>query len=157
MTTELKVGDAAPDFQLPSDNGETVSLATLRGKKIVLFFYPKDNTDGCTLEAKDFSRLKGDFEAAGAQVFGMSPDSIKKHKNFVTKQELTVPLISDEATETLTKFGVWQEKSMYGRKYMGVVRTTVVIDANGRIEKIWPSVKVDGHAEEVLAYVKSAA
>lgn len=157
MTIELKAGDAAPDFQLPSDDGGTVSLAALRGKKIVLFFYPKDNTEGCTLEAKDFSRLRSDFEAAGVLLFGMSPDSIKKHRNFVSKQELSVPLISDETTETLAQFGVWQEKSMYGRKYMGVVRTTVVIGADGRVEKIWPSVKVAGHAEEVLAYVRSAA
>lgn len=153
---ELKPGDKAPDFQLPSSDGDIVSLASLAGRKAVVFFYPKDNTTGCTLEARDFSRLKDDFEKAGATLVGVSPDSLKQHQNFIKKQELSVNLASDEATDMLSAYGVWQEKSMYGRQYMGVVRTTFLIDEGGTILKVWPKVKVAGHAEEVLAAVMAA-
>jgi thioredoxin-dependent peroxiredoxin len=148
--TELQPGAKAPDFELPISSGGTCSLAQLKGKKTVLFFYPKDNTTGCTAEARDFSRLKSEFDNAGVTVIGASPDSLKKHENFITKQELTVPLLSDESKVMLQVYGVWQEKSMYGKKYMGVVRTTFLIAEDGTILKIWPKVKVNGHAEDVL-------
>jgi peroxiredoxin Q/BCP len=152
---DLKAGDKAPQFTLPRDGGGSVSLAEHSGKKVVLYFYPKDNTEGCTIEAIDFTRLLPEFEAAGAVVIGMSPDSVKKHDNFCKKHSLGVILASDESTETLAAYGVWAEKSMYGKKYMGVERTTVLIGADGVILKVWPKVKVAGHAEEVLEAVKS--
>jgi thioredoxin-dependent peroxiredoxin len=155
--TELQPGSKAPDFALPSANGDTVSLSKFTGKKIVLYFYPKDNTPGCTQEAIEFSRLKPEFEAAGAVVIGMSPDSAKKHQNFTKKHALSVELAADEDVSTLEAYGVWQEKSMYGRTYMGVVRTTFLIGEDGNILKIWPKVKVDGHAQEVLDAVRSAS
>lgn len=154
--TELQIGTKAPDFSLPVVGGDTVSLAQFAGRKVVLFFYPKDNTEGCTLEARDFSRLKEAFETEGAVVIGMSPDSVKKHENFTKKHELTVPLAADEDMAILSAYGVWQEKSMYGRKYMGVVRTTFLIGEDGTILNIWPKVKVAGHADEVLDAVKAA-
>lgn len=154
--TELQIGTKAPDFSLPVVGGDTVSLAQFASRKVVLFFYPKDNTEGCTLEARDFSRLKEAFEAEGAVVIGMSPDSVKKHENFTKKHELTVPLAADEDMAILSAYGVWQEKSMYGRKYMGVVRTTFLIGEDGTILNIWPKVKVAGHADEVLDAVKAA-
>lgn len=154
--SELKPGDHAPDFELPAEDGTTLSLKDYSGKKVVLYLYPKDNTEGCTIEAVDFSGLKADFEAAGAVVIGVSPDSVKKHKNFVAKHGLTIALGSDESTEMLQHYGVWQEKSMYGRKYMGVARTTYLIGPDGVILRTWESVKVKGHAEEVLAAVKAA-
>lgn len=154
--TELQVGTKAPAFSLPAVGGDTVSLAQFAGRKVVLFFYPKDNTEGCTLEARDFSRLKDAFEAEGAVVIGMSPDSVKKHENFTKKHELTVPLAADEDMAILSAYGVWQEKSMYGRKYMGVVRTTFLIGEDGTILNIWDKVKVAGHADEVLEAVKAA-
>lgn len=154
--TELQIGTKAPDFSLPVVGGDTVSLAQFAGRKVVLFFYPKDNTEGCTLEARDFSRLKEAFEAEGAVVIGMSPDSVKKHENFTKKHELTVPLAADEDMAILSAYGVWQEKSMYGRKYMGVVRTTFLIGEDGTILNIWPKVKVAGHADAVLDAVKAA-
>jgi thioredoxin-dependent peroxiredoxin len=151
----LTEGDLAPDFSLPNDAGKTRALGELKGKKIVLYFYPKDDTSGCTLEAQDFSRLKGDFEKAGAVIIGMSPDSAKKHAKFREKQGLSVELVADEATSTLQAYGVWAEKSMYGRKYMGVVRTTFLIDTKGKIAKVWEKVSVPGHAEEVLQAARS--
>ena len=149
--TELAPGVEAPDFTLPRDGGGMVSLADFRGRPLVLFFYPKDDTEGCTAEAKDFSALKPEFDAAGIALLGLSPDPAKKHDRFVAKHGLTVPLAADESHETLAAYGVWKEKSMYGRTYMGVERTTVLIDAEGRIAQIWPKVKVKGHAEAVLA------
>jgi thioredoxin-dependent peroxiredoxin len=154
--TELQIGTKAPDFSLPAVGGDTVSLAQFAGRKLVLFFYPKDNTEGCTLEARDFSRLKADFEKQGAVVIGMSPDSVKKHENFTKKHDLTVPLAADEDMAILSAYGVWQEKSMYGRTYMGVVRTTFLIGEDGTILNIWPKVKVAGHADAVLEAVKAA-
>jgi thioredoxin-dependent peroxiredoxin len=153
----LGEGQLAPDFSLPNDAGNTRTLSELKGSKVVLFFYPKDDTTACTTEAQDFSRLKGAFEAAGAVVIGMSPDSIKKHAKFRAKQGLTVELLADETTGTLQAYGVWAEKSMYGRKYLGVVRTTLLINANGKIARLWEKVSVPGHAEEVLQAAQALA
>ena len=151
MTATLSVGDKAPAFKLPGDGGESVTLTSLKGRKIVLYFYPKDDTSGCTKEAIAFNGLKKKFEAAGAAIIGVSPDSVASHVKFSAKHKLSFPLLSDESKEMLEAYGVWKEKSMYGRKYMGVERTTILIDANGKIARIWNKVKVDGHAEEVLA------
>lgn len=153
----IETGAAAPAFELPGDGGQTVSLAAEKGKIVVLFFYPKDDTSGCTAEAIAFSALKTEFDRLGAVLIGMSPDSVKKHDKFKTKHELTVRLASDEAKEVLQRYGVWVEKSMYGRKYMGVERTTLLIGKDGRIVRIWPKVKVPGHAEEVLEAVRELA
>jgi thioredoxin-dependent peroxiredoxin len=149
----LNVGDAAPPFSLPATGGRTISLDSLAGKQVVLYFYPKDDTSGCTLEAQAFNALRNRFEEAGAVVIGVSPDGVKSHEKFQAKYDLGFPLIADEEKSMLEAYGVWVEKSMYGRKYMGVERTTVLIDANGRIARIWPKVKVPGHAEEVLEAV----
>jgi thioredoxin-dependent peroxiredoxin len=153
----LGEGALAPDFSLPNDVGNLRALSDLKGKKVVLYFYPKDDTSACTLEGQDFSRLKGEFEKAGAVIIGMSPDSAKKHAKFRDKQALSVELVADETTSTLQAYGVWSEKSMYGRKYMGVVRTTLLIDAKGRIARVWGKVSVPGHAEEVLEAVRAHA
>lgn len=153
--SELAAGDMAPDFELPGDGGTTISLAAFEGKPVVLFFYPKDDTSGCTAEAIDFTRLKSEFDAAGIALIGMSPDSARKHDKFKTKHDLSVPLASDEDKTTLDAYGVWMEKSMYGRKYMGVDRSTFLIDAQGRIVRVWRKVKVPGHADEVLEAAKA--
>ncbi len=150
----LEHGQSAPDFELPGDDGETFHLNALKGQTVVLFFYPKDDTSGCTKEAIAFSGLKDEFEAAGAKIAGISPDSIEKHIKFKKKHDLTVLLLSDEEKAVLETYGVWVEKSMYGKKYMGVERTTLLIDAEGGIAKIWRKVKVPGHAEAVLKAVK---
>jgi len=150
----LAEGAAAPAFDLPGAGGERISLGDFKGRKLVLYFYPKDDTSGCTAEAQDFNRLRADFEKAGAAVVGMSPDSVKKHDKFREKYELSFPLAADENKETLLAYGVWVEKSMYGRKYMGVERSTFLIDENGKIAKIWRKVKVPGHADAVLKAVK---
>jgi peroxiredoxin Q/BCP len=154
MSDTLSVGEAAPDFTLPSDQAP-ISLSALRGRKVVVYFYPKDDTSACTQEAIDFTRLKPDFEAAGATVIGISSDSAASHAKFRKKHELGIELASDEEKSTLEAYGVWVEKSMYGKKYMGVERTTVLIDAAGKIARIWPKVKVAGHAAEVLAAAKA--
>jgi peroxiredoxin Q/BCP len=151
----LASGDTAPSFSLPSSDGGVLSLDSLKGKKIVLYFYPKDDTTGCTKEAIDFNGLKTRFEAAGAAVIGVSPDDIKSHNKFKTKHNLDLTLVSDEDKSMLEAYGVWAEKSMYGRKYMGVERTTYLIDGQGRIARVWDKVKVPGHAEEVLAAVEA--
>lgn len=153
--TELAIGDQAPDFELPCDGGATLKLSSLRGKPVVLFFYPKDDTSGCTAEAIAFSQLLGKFGAAGARVLGMSPDNVKRHDKFKAKHDLTVDLVSDEEKTTLSAYGVWVEKSMYGRKYMGVDRSTFLILADGSIAEIWRKVKVPGHAEAVLQAVEA--
>jgi peroxiredoxin Q/BCP len=155
MTANLKEGDKAPAFELARDGGGSISLKSLAGKKIVLYFYPKDDTTGCTKEAIDFSGLKKNFAKAGAEVIGVSPDSVKSHDKFKAKHELDLTLLSDETKKMLADYGVWAEKSMYGRKYMGVVRTTFLIDGKGRIARIWDKVKVAGHADEVLAAAKA--
>ena len=153
--TNLETGNAAPDFELPSDGGGTFKLSDQAGKKVVLFFYPKDDTSGCTAEAIAFTELKAAFEDAGAIVVGLSPDSVKKHDKFKAKHGLTVTLAADEEKAVLQDYGVWVEKSMYGRKYMGVERSTFLIDGAGNIARIWRKVKVPGHAEEVLEAVKT--
>jgi peroxiredoxin Q/BCP len=156
MSGKLVVGAPAPAFDLPRDGGGSVSLASLAGKKVVLYFYPKDDTPGCTREAIDFNGLRKDFEAAGAVVIGVSPDSVASHAKFLKKHDLALPLLSDETKAMLEAYGVWAEKSMYGRTYMGVERTTVLIDADGRIARVWNKVKVPGHATEVLEAARAA-
>jgi peroxiredoxin Q/BCP len=146
----LAEGARAPAFRLPRDGGDTVSLADYAGKKLVLFFYPRANTPGCTKEAIDFTRLKGAFADAGTQVLGVSADSVKAQDSFRSKHQLAVPLISDERHELLEAYGAWGEKSLYGRKFLGIIRTTVLIGADGRVARIWRNVRVDGHADQVL-------
>lgn len=152
---ELATGQDAPQFELPRDGGKTLTLSGLKGKAVVLYFYPKDDTSGCTAQAIDFSALKSDFEKAGAIVIGMSPDSAKSHDKFKAKHGLSVELVADEERKTLEAYGVWGEKSMYGRKYMGVERSTFLIDADGKIARIWRKVKVPSHAGEVLEAVRA--
>lgn len=155
MNAKLGIDNPAPDFRLPRDGGGTVSLTDFKGRKLVLFFYPKADTPGCTIEAKDFSRLEPDFAKAGVAVIGVSADPVKKQDSFKTKHHLTTPLVSDETHDMLEAYGVWGEKSMYGKTYMGITRTTVLIGPTGRIAKVWPKVKIEGHAEEVLAAAKA--
>ena len=153
----LQDGDKAPDFALPAEDGETLKLSALKGKPAVLYFYPKDDTSGCTMEAKDFSRLAPDFRKAGVEVIGVSPDSVESHQKFRKKYDLAVRLAADADKATANAYGVWVEKSMYGRKYMGVERSTFLIDKAGRIARSWRKVKVPGHAEEVLAAARALA
>ena len=148
-------GDKAPDFTLPSDTGEEVSLADFRGRKLVLYFYPKADTPGCTTEAINFSRLAKAFEKADTAILGVSGDPVRALGRFRTKHDLSVGLASDERRAMLRAYGVWGQKTMFGRKYMGVNRTTLLIGPDGRIAKVWPKVKVPGHAEEVLAAAKA--
>lgn len=155
--TSADEGAMAPDFTLPADGGETMSLSGLKGKQVVLYFYPKDDTGGCTKEAIAFTELLGDFAAIDTVVLGMSPDSVAKHDKFKAKHELGVTLVADEEKSTLEEYGVWVEKSMYGRKYMGVERSTFLIDKDGKIAKAWRKVKVPGHAEAVLEEAKALA
>ena len=146
------VGDTLPDIAMETPDGGSVAPSAFRGQKLVLFFYPKDDTPGCTSEAKDFSALKAEFDAAGVALLGVSKDPPAKHRKFIDKHGLTVALATDAETGGLSDaLGVWAEKSMYGKTYMGMVRTTVLIDAEGRIAQIWPKVKVKGHAADVLA------
>jgi thioredoxin-dependent peroxiredoxin len=153
--TALDIGSNAPDFTLPRDGGGTITLTGLRGNPVILYFYPKDDTSGCTQEAIEFSGLKPQFEQLGAKVIGMSPDPVKKHDKFKTKHDLKVDLVADEDKAIIESYGLWVEKSMYGRKYMGVERTTFLIDSDGKIAKIWNKVKVPGHAAEVLQATKA--
>ena len=146
----VKLGAQPPGFTLQSDSGGMISLEELKGRQVVLFFYPKDDTSSCTLEAIGFSALAAGFEKAGAAVFGISPDSTKRHCKFKAKHGLHVQLLSDESKETIAAYGIWVEKSMYGRKYMGVERTTLLLDPSGKAARIWPKVSVSGHAAEVL-------
>ena len=145
-----KVGDKAPEFSLPTGDGTTASLKDFRGKKIVLYFYPKDNTSGCTKEACSFRDNWSAVKRKGAVVLGVSADSVDSHRKFAEKFELPFPLLSDEKKAMLKAYGVWKQKSMYGKTYYGIVRTTYVIDENGRITHIFPKVKVEGHTEEIL-------
>lgn len=147
----LVEGGKAPDFRLQRDGGETVSLSDFAGKKLVLFFYPRADTPGCTREAIDFTRLKDEFAGLGTALLGISADTVKAQESFRDKHQLAIPLISDEKHEMLDAYGAWGEKSMYGRSFMGIIRTTVLIGANGRVARIWRNVRVDGHADEVLA------
>jgi peroxiredoxin Q/BCP len=148
-------GDAAPDFELPAGSGGMLRLSALRGRFVVLYFYPKDDTQGCTLEAREFSALKGAFETAGAAIVGVSPDSAARHVGFARKHGLTIDLVSDSELAAANAYGVWVEKSMYGRRYMGVERATFLIDPQGRIARIWRKVKAAGHATEVLEHLKA--
>ncbi len=147
---DLKPGDRAPDFSLPADGGRTISLSSLKGKSVVLYFYPKDNTSGCTAEALAFSKDSKLFSDAGAVVIGVSRDSATSHDRFKTKYDLAIDLAADEDTRTAQNYGVWIEKSMYGRRYMGMDRATFLIDGHGTIRQIWRKVKVPGHSVEVL-------
>lgn len=151
----LGSGQPAPDFSLPRDGGGTVSLSDFAGKPVVVYFYPKDDTSGCTAEAVAFTALADAFAEAGASVLGVSKDSVKKHDKFRDKHSLGIALLSDETGDVCERYGVWVEKSMYGKTYMGIVRTTVLIDGAGRIAKVWHKVKVPGHADEVLAAVRA--
>ena len=151
----LQDGDKAPDFKLPTGGGKALALSGLEGKAVVLYFYPKDDTSGCTAEAKDFSQLAADFRKAGAEVVGVSPDSVESHQKFTKKYDLSVQLAADTDKAVATAYGVWVEKSMYGRKYMGVERSTFLIDKRGRIARSWRKVKLPGHAAEVLATVRA--
>jgi len=151
---ELETGKGAPNFCLPDENGNNVCLKDFRGKWVVLYFYPKDNTPGCTKEALDFSERLGEFEKLNAVVIGISPDSTASHKKFKEKKGIKVRLLSDTEKEVIKKYGVWQLKKMYGREYYGVVRTTFLIDPEGKVAHIWKKVKVKGHADNVLEKVK---
>jgi len=146
----LEVGNKAPDFCLPNQDSEEICIRDFQGSWVVLYFYPKDNTPGCTTEALDFTALKSEFEKMGATIFGVSPDSIKRHCNFIAKKELKIALLSDEDKEAAKAYGVWQLKKLYGKEYMGIVRSTFLINPDGEIAYIWPKVKVKGHAQEVL-------
>ncbi len=151
MSKEPIAGAKAPAFSLPSDGGGTVSLKEFKGRNLVLYFYPKADTPGCTKEAIAFSRLRAEFAKADTAILGISADPVPSQDKFKSKHKLTIALGSDETKKTLAAYGAWGEKSMYGRKFMGVVRKTFLIDASGRIVRIWPKVRVPGHAEEVLA------
>ena len=144
----------APDFQIPDQNGETVSLSSFRGQKVVLYFYPRDNTPGCSREAAAYRDALPEFEALGVKVFGLSKDSSASHKRFADKYELPFTLLADTETAVLQDYGAWQEKKMYGKVSMGTVRSTVLIDENGVVEKVWPKAKPDTNAADVLAYLK---
>ena len=145
-----KIGEKAPDFCLPNQDNEEICLRDLRGNWIVLYFYPKDNTPGCTAEALDFTTSLPEFEALGAVVLGISPDSVKKHQNFIAKKELGITLLSDWEKEVCGIYGVWQLKKNYGKEHMGVMRSTFLIDPDGGIAAVWEKVRVKGHAENVL-------
>lgn len=156
MPVEVAEGAVAPDFTLPRDGGGTVALSALRGGKVVVYFYPKDDTSGCTREALDFTARAADFAAAGTTVIGISKDSVKSHEKFAAKHGLSVILASDEGSTVCEDWGVWAEKSMYGRKYMGIERSTFLIGADGTVLRAWRGVKVPGHVEEVLAAARAA-
>jgi peroxiredoxin Q/BCP len=149
----LKTGDQAPDFTLPTDTGANLTLSSFRGRPVVLYFYPKDDTSGCTKESCEFRDLVPRFDRVNAQILGVSPDGVKSHAKFRDKYQLNFPLLADEGHAVADTYGVWQEKSMYGRKYWGNARTTFVIDAKGRIAKVFEKVKAAGHAAEVAEAV----
>ena len=150
----VEPGEKAPDFCLPDENGQEVCLKDFKGKWVVLYFYPKDNTPGCTREAEEFTELLPEFEKLGAVVLGVSPDSVESHRRFKDKKKLKVKLLSDESKEVIKAYGVWQKKKMYGREYYGVVRTTYLIDPEGKVAHVWKRVRVKGHAEAVLNRIK---
>jgi thioredoxin-dependent peroxiredoxin len=155
MPTSLAPGAKAPSFSLPRDGGGKVTLADFKGQNLVLYFYPRADTPGCTVESKAFSGLSKAFAKAGTAVLGVSADPVKAQDAFKAKHDLAIPLASDETHEMLEAYGVWGEKSMYGKKFMGITRATFLIDKAGRIAHVWPKVKVEGHAEEVLAAAKA--
>lgn len=154
MATEVKVDARAPDFTAPSDGGGTFKLSSLRGKKVVLYFYPKDDTPGCTKEACGFTEARPDFSKVDAQVVGVSKDSVAEHDKFKAKYHLPFTLVSDGDGKICEAYGVWVEKSRYGRKFMGIERSTFLIDGEGKVRRIWRGVKVSGHVEEVLEAAK---
>jgi thioredoxin-dependent peroxiredoxin len=154
MATDLADGAKAPAFKLPRDGGGSLALADFKGRKLVLYFYPKADTPGCTREAIDFSRLRGEFQKAGTDIVGVSADAVAAQDKFKNKHDLAITLASDETRKMLEAYGVWGKKSMYGKTFMGITRTTLLIGADGRIARIWRKVKVDGHAAEVLAAAK---
>lgn len=151
----IEVGESAPDFKLPADGGGEVSLSSFKGRPVVLYFYPKDDTTGCTKEAIGFRDALPEFDKAGAAVIGVSKDSVARHDRFKAKHDLNFPLVSDEAGELCEAYGTWVEKSMYGRKYMGIERATFLIGPDGKIRNVWRKVKVPGHVDEVLSAVKA--
>jgi len=151
----IDIGDMAPDFTLPRDGGSEVTLSALTPQKVVLFFYPKDDTPGCTKEAIGFTQARDAFEQAGAVIIGVSKDTVTKHEKFVTKHDLGVALVSDENSDLCERYGTWVEKNMYGKTYMGIERATFLIDSDGKIAQIWRKVKVPGHVEAVLEAVKA--
>jgi peroxiredoxin Q/BCP len=151
----VETGHTVPDFTLPRDGGGMLGPADFKGRKLVIYFYPKDDTSGCTTEALGFTARIADFAAANTAVLGISKDSVRSHDKFRDKHRLEVPLLSDETGTVVERFGVWGEKSMYGRTYMGIERSTFLVDANGRVARIWRNVKVPGHVEEVLAAAQS--
>lgn len=156
MSNALSEGQSLPDIAMETPDGGTISPADFAGKPAVLFFYPKDNTPGCTTEAKDFSALKPEFDKLGVALLGISKCSAKKHQNFIAKHDLTTPLATDAEEGGLSDaIGVWAEKQMYGKSYMGMVRTTILLDKDGKVARVWPKVKVKGHAEEVLEAAKA--
>ncbi|WP_128891323.1 peroxiredoxin [Erythrobacter sp. HKB08] len=156
MSAFPQAGDVMPDIAMETPDGGSVKPSDFKGRKLVVFFYPKDNTPGCTTEAKDFSALKADFEKAGCALLGVSKDSPKKHQNFIAKHDLTVDLATDAEEGGLSDaLGVWGEKKMYGKTFMGMIRSTYLVDADGKIARIWPKVKVKDHAAEVLAVAQS--
>ena len=157
MARELAEGAKAPAFTLPRDDGTRVSLKDFKGRNLVLYFYPKADTSGCTKEAIAFSGLKTAFARAGTDILGVSADPVAAQEKFKAKHKLTIGLASDETRKMLADYGAWGEKSMYGRKYMGIFRKTFLIDGDGRIARIWPKVKVSGHAEEVLEAARALA
>jgi thioredoxin-dependent peroxiredoxin len=154
MATDLAEGAKAPAFKLPRDGGGSLALADFKGRKLVLYFYPKADTPGCTREAIDFSRLRGEFQKAGTDIVGVSADAVAAQDKFKNKHDLAITLASDETRKMLEAYGVWGKKSMYGKTFMGITRTTLLVGADGRIARIWRKVKVDGHAAEVLAAAK---
>lgn len=153
--SELQVGTSAPDFTLPRDGGGTLSLSSFKGTPVVVYFYPKDDTSGCTTEALDFTALGPEFEKAGATIIGISPDPVSKHDKFIKKHGLGIALAADEDQVAANAYGVWKEKSMYGKTYMGIERSTFLVDSEGKIARIWSKVKVAGHAQEVLEAAKT--
>lgn len=155
MSTPVQEGDIAPDFSAPRDGGETMSLRDFAGNPLVLYFYPRDDTPGCTTEAIDFTARIGAFNAAGATVIGVSRDTVTKHEKFIAKHNLGIPLISDEDGSICEAYGTWVEKSMYGKTSMGIERATFVIDGTGKLARVWRKVKVKGHVEEVLEAVEA--
>ncbi|KQI73109.1 alkyl hydroperoxide reductase [Loktanella sp. 5RATIMAR09] len=154
--TQPAIGDTAPDFSLPRDGGEMVNLSDFKGKKVVLYFYPKDDTPGCTKEAIGFTDMADAFAAEDTVVLGVSKDSVKKHDKFVAKHDLKIALLSDEEGDVCERYGTWVEKSMYGKTYMGIERATYLIGADGKIAQAWRKVKVPGHVEAVLEAVRAA-
>jgi peroxiredoxin Q/BCP len=157
MASDLQPGDMAPDITLAMPDGGSLSLAQLRGRPLVLYFYPKDDTPGCTTEAKDFSARKAAFDMVGVDIIGVSKNSAAQHGKFATKHDLTISLATDIDDSVCAAFGTWVEKSLYGRKYMGIDRATFLIDAEGRIVRIWRKVKVPGHAQQVLEAAEALA